>query len=88
MMNYKKHNILKFWILAGISIALFVGGFFVPPLGIIDGSVLKAGGILLGFYVVGLIPEMIREGKSVKLSHGDASIEICDDDDNAENEIN
>lgn len=59
-----------------MSIALIVGGFFVPPLGVIDGSVLTAVGLLLMFSVIAKIPEAIKAGKSVKISKGDSSLEI------------
>lgn len=62
-----------------ISIALIVGGFLLPPTGIIDGSVLTAVGLLLMFAVVAQIPDIIkavREGKSVKISKGDFSAEV------------
>lgn len=75
-----RHSVCKFWVLAGVAIGLFVAGFFIPPLGVIDGSVLKAGGIILGFYTVGLIPEMIRAGQKVKFSHGETSMEVCADE--------
>ena len=59
-----------------VSIALIVGGFLVPPMGIIDGSVLKAVGLLLMFAVVEKIPEVIKAGRSVKIQKGDFSAEI------------
>lgn len=62
-----------------VSIALIVGGFFVPPLGVIDGSVLTAVGLLLMFSVIEKIPEAIKAGKSVKISKGDFSAEVGTD---------
>ena len=43
-----------FLVCLGISVALFIGGFFCPPKGVIDGSVLTAGGILLAFATLGV----------------------------------
>lgn len=43
-----------------------MGGFFVPPLGVIDGSVITSVGLLLMFAVVAQIPDVlnaVREGK-------------------------
>lgn len=66
-----------FWITLLTSVALFIGGFFVPPMGIIDGSLLQAAGILLGFGSVGMLPEIIQAGKTVKINlPGDNSIEV------------
>ena len=68
-----------FYILVTISVSLIVGGFLIPPTGIIDGSVLSAVGELLAFAVVAQIPDivqMVRNGKSIKLQKGDFSAEI------------
>ena len=62
-----------------ISIALIVGGFFCPPIGIIDGSVLTAVGLLLMFGVIAqtrVILDAVRNGKSVKISKGDLELEV------------
>ena len=62
-----------------ISIALIVGGFLLPPTGIIDGSVLTAVGELLMFGVIAQIPRIldaVRNGKSFKFQKGDSSVEI------------
>lgn len=68
-----------FYILLFVSICLIVGGFFVPPLGIIDGSVITAVGELLLFGVLAQIPSIlnaIRDGKSIKLQKGDFEVEV------------
>ena len=53
------------------AIGLFVGGFFVPPMGVIDGSVLKAGGILLGFGALGIFGRALDEGKLARFKRND-----------------
>ena len=65
-----------FYINLVVSILLIVGGFFCPPMGSIDGSVLTAVGLLLMFAVVEKIPEAIAAGKSVKIKKGDTSLEV------------
>ena len=62
-----------------VSILLIVGGFFVPPIGVIDGSVLSAVGLLLMFATIDKIPEAIKAGKSVKISKGDLTISASSD---------
>lgn len=65
-----------------VSIALIVGGFFVPPLGIIDGSELTAVGELLMFGVLAQAPKIldaVRNGKSIKVSKGDLTISASSD---------
>ena len=65
-----------FYINLVVSILLIVGGFFCPPMGSIDGSVLTAVGLLLLFSFVEKLPEAIAAGKSVKIKKGDASLEV------------
>ena len=59
-----------------LSILLIVGGFFIPPIGVIDGSVLQAVGLLLMFATIDKIPDAIRAGKNVKVTKGDFSAEV------------
>lgn len=65
-----------FYINLVVSILLIVGGFLVPPVGVIDGSVLTAVGLLLMFSVIEKIPEAIKAGRNIKLQKGDSSVEI------------
>ena len=65
-----------FYLNLAVSILLIVGGFFVPPIGVIDGSVLSAVGLLLMFATIDKIPEAIKAGKSVKICKGDFSAEV------------
>lgn len=65
-----------FGIAFATSLSLFVGGFFVPPMGQIDGSVLKAGGILLAFGVAAMLPEILRSGRQATFKHGDTSVTL------------
>ena len=70
-----------FYICLGIAIILFVGGFFCPPMGVIDGSVLKAAGILLGFAALGVAGQNLANGKEVMLKKDDLEVTIGDLDD-------
>lgn len=77
----KKHaDKYIFFICLAFALALFVGGFFCPPMGVIDGSVLKAGGILLGFATLAVAGQNLANGKDVIFSHGDTKVEINDDE--------
>lgn len=62
-----------------LSVALIVGGFFCPPIGEIDGSVLSAVGLLLMFATIDKIPEAIKTGKSIKIQKGDLELEVTKD---------
>ena len=59
-----------------VSVGLIVAGFFVPPMGIIDGSVLTAIGELLLFPTLLYAYRAIELGLSVKFQKGDTSVEI------------
>lgn len=69
-----------FFVCMAFSLILFVGGFFCPPMGVIDGSLLKAAGILLGFATLGVAGQNLANGKDVTFSHGDTKVEINDDE--------
>lgn len=63
-----------------LAAAMFVGGFFCPPMGVIDGSVLKAAGILLGFATLAVAGQNLANGKDVIFTHGDTKVEINDEE--------
>lgn len=77
-MNKKHADKLIFFICLGVSIALFVGGFFCPPMGQIDGSVLTAGGVLFGFAALGVIGQNLAHGKDIIFRKGDVELEVGD----------
>ena len=73
-----------FYLTLTISLLLIVGGFLLPPMGIIDGSVLTAVGELLMFGLLAQLPALIdaaKNGKSVKISKGDFSAEVSSSED-------
>lgn len=63
-----------------ISLALIIGGFFMPPMGVIDGSVLTAVGELIAFPTLLYGFRAVELGLEIKLSHGDTSLEISQKD--------
>ena len=68
-----------FYLTLAISLLLIVGGFLLPPMGIIDASVLTAVGELLMFGVLAQVPALIsaaKNGKSIKVTRGNSSIEV------------
>lgn len=77
--NLKKT--LPFWICLIAAIGLLVTGFFMPPIGIIDNSVITATGLLLTFAVLGQLPIIIEVAGYAKISSGNTTIEISKDDD-------
>lgn len=62
-----------------ISSGLMIGGFCVPPQGVIDGSVLKACGILFLFAALAVAARAIELGYDLKVAKGDTNIELNND---------
>lgn len=56
----------------------------MPPMGVIDGSVLTAVGVLFGFAVLGQIPIIIEVAGYAKISSGNTTIEISKEDEDNE----
>ena len=72
-----------FYLTFAISLLLIIGGFMLPPMGIIDGSVLTAVGELLMFGVLAQLPDIIdaaKNGKSIKVTKGDFTAEVTSAD--------
>lgn len=59
-----------------VSVGLMIGGFFVPPMGVIDGSVLTAVGELLLFPTLLYAYRALELGYKVKFQKGETSIEV------------
>lgn len=74
----KKCFLLKatFVVCLVVSICLIVGGFFAPPRGVIDGSVLTSVGELLVFPTLIYGFRAIELGLSIKFQKGETSLEI------------
>ena len=85
LMLYKQYMV-AFWITLCIAIALIVGGFFVPPLGSIDGSILTAIGELFLWPALAFGAKALSEGKKAKFKKGDTTLEVGESDsENSEN---
>lgn len=59
-----------------VSVGLIIGGFFVPPMGVIDGSVLTAVGELLLFPTLLYGFRAVELGMRVKFQKGETSVSI------------
>lgn len=66
--------------LSAISVFLIVASFFVPPMGVIDGSVLASVGELFAFAALFKIGEAIERGMDAKVTHRDTTIEVNNPD--------
>lgn len=88
MKKFKTMNRKVFYICLITSIALMAGGFFCPPLGVIDGSVLTGVGCLLGFATLNVVIMGINNGTDVHVEKGDLHIDIDSQENKNENKVN
>ena len=63
-------------ILSISSILLIIASFFVPPLGIIDGSILAAVGELEGLGVLWIVLRAVEKGTGASFKKGDVEVDI------------
>lgn len=68
-------------LLTFISVLLIIGGFFCPPMGEIDGSVLTAVGELFAFATLWNATVAVCKGKGVNFKHGNTEVSINDNKD-------
>ena len=71
-------------ILSISSIILIIASFFVPPLGIIDGSILAAVGELEAFGVLWILMYAIEKGTAASFKKGDVEVDIKEKEDKAD----
>lgn len=76
--NIRASTTVAFWVCIVAAVGLFVASFVVPPMGVIDGSVLRAGSLLFAFASLAVAREAIREGFGAKITHGNTTVEIKD----------
>ena len=67
-------------IMALVAIGLVIAGFLVPPLGVIDGSVLTAVGEIVFLVTIFFIWDCVTKGKIAKIKKGDLEASISDND--------
>ena len=72
------HNNYAFWVCLFVSIVLLITSFFVPPLAVIDGSILAATGELFAFAALGSIITAINKGMDARITHRYTSLTIGD----------
>lgn len=77
----KKATIGNVWflVLAGFAIALITAGFLVPPMGVIDGSVLTAVGEVFAFAALGTVIMAIEKGLPARVQHNGTSFTVGDE---------
>lgn len=68
-----------FFVTFAVALGLIIGGFFVPPMGVIDGSVLTAVGELIVFPALAFGMRAVELGYDLRLQKGDASMSISNE---------
>ena len=61
-----------------VAIGLIIGSFFVPPMGVIDGSVLAAVGEIFAFAALGTVVKAIDKGVDAQVQHNGTSLTVGD----------
>jgi hypothetical protein len=74
----KKATLGNLWfkVLSGFAMVLIVAGFVVPPLGIIDGSVLTAVGEIFAFAAVNTALKAMDQGFSARVQHKKTTLSL------------
>lgn len=62
------------------AILLILGGFFTPPMAVIDGSIIIATGELFAFAALWAFIHALDNGKDAKIKHKDIEITVSDND--------
>ena len=83
--NYLKSN-LFFWIFSIIGVILIIVAFILPPLSVIDNSVLIAVGEINGFAALGAVIKAIDNGGSATFHHNNTEVTINSNEDEEEGE--
>ena len=77
--NYLANNGF-FWLFSIIGVILIVVAFLLPPLSVIDNSVLIAVGEINGFIALGAVIKAIDKGESATFTHNNTSVTITNND--------
>ena len=83
--NYLKSN-LFFWLFSIIGVILIVAAFLLPPLSVIDNSVLIAVGEINGFIALGAVIKAVDKGVDATFKHNGTELDITSNKDEEEGE--
>lgn len=83
--NYLENN-LFFWIFSIAGLLLIIASFLLPPMGIVDNSILAAVGELDGLIALGAVIKAIDKGRSATFHHNGTELTINSNEDEEEGE--
>ena len=72
------HHNVWFWVLMLTAIGLIIASWFVPPMAVIDSSVLAAVGELAGFGALGALVKAMDMGVDARVRHRDTEVTVGD----------
>ncbi len=81
---YQNINKGAFWTCLILSIVLIFTSFIVPPMAVIDASVIAAVGELFAFATLGCVVTAMNKGADVSITKGDTTLKV----DNPEEKTN
>lgn len=81
--NYLQSN-LFFWLFSIAGLLLIIASFLLPPMGVVDNSILAAVGELDGVIALGAVLKAIDRGVDVTAQHNNTSISITNKDEDDE----
>ena len=81
--NYLENNGF-FWLFSSIGVILIIVAFILPPLSVIDNSVLIAVGEIDCMIALGAVIKAIDKGESATFTHNNTSITITNNDEDDE----
>ena len=74
-----------FVVCLALSIGLIVASWFVPPMAIVDGTVLAAVGELFGFAALATVIQAVDKGHKATITKGDTTLTVGKDADEDKN---
>ena len=83
--SFLQHN-AAFWIFGIVSIILLVASFFLPPVGVVTPSVMKAVAELFAFASLGAVYKAIDKGTSASITHGGTTVTVSKDEEGESDE--
>ncbi len=81
--NCLRDNVF-FWTFAIAGLLLIIASFVLPPMGVVDNSVLAAVGELDGVIALGAIIKAIDKGVDATFQHNNTSVTITNKDEDGE----
>jgi hypothetical protein len=72
----RNHYFVAFFVTLTISIGLIIGGFFMPPQGEVDGSVLKGVGELFLWPALAFAAKALDDNKKIQIQQGQTTITV------------